>query len=163
MDESTPIRAIVIGVSVLLAIGTISAVLMYYNTAKQMASNVGRGQDFASNYEQSIQDILLKGSYTVAGDNYITGTDVKNLLNYFYNDESVIIEISNMKDIDKYENNTSIANRNSGWGPNVNQVGNLYNIVMKKILDNQKFELTKTDNFEFNGKIVTKLSINGKK
>ena len=39
MDESAPIRAIVIGVSTLLAVATISAVLMYYNTAKQMASN----------------------------------------------------------------------------------------------------------------------------
>mgnify|MGYP007097042847 CR=1 FL=1 len=44
MDESAPIRAIVIGVSTLLAVATISAVLMYYNTAKQMASNVGRGK-----------------------------------------------------------------------------------------------------------------------
>ena len=32
MDESAPIRAIVIGVSTLLAVATISAVLMYYNT-----------------------------------------------------------------------------------------------------------------------------------
>ena len=77
MDESAPIRAIVIGVSVLLAIATISGVLMYYNTAKQMASNVGRGQDFAANYEQSIQDILLTGSPNVTGNNsYITGADV---------------------------------------------------------------------------------------
>ena len=45
MDESAPIRAIVIGVSTLLAVATISAVLMYYNSAKQLASNVGRGQD----------------------------------------------------------------------------------------------------------------------
>ena len=100
MDESTPIRAIVIGVSVLIGIATISAVLMYYNTAKQMASNVGRGQDFASNYEQSIQDILLKGSYTVSGNNYITGTDVKNLLNYFYNNENVEIIVQNIIYID---------------------------------------------------------------
>ena len=161
MDESTPIRAIVIGVSVLIGIATISAVLMYYNTAKQMASNVGRGQDFASNYEQSIQDILLKGSYTVSGNNYITGTDVKNLINYFYNSENVIIEIKDMKNIAKYENNTSIANQNSGWAPNVNQVETLYNVVMKDILDNQKFKLTKTDNFQFNGKSVTKLVVEG--
>ena len=84
MDESAPIRAIVIGVSTLLAVATISAVLMYYNTAKQMASNVGRGQDFAANYDQSIQDILTAGTYNVSGTNYITGADVKNLLNYFY-------------------------------------------------------------------------------
>ena len=101
MDESAPIRAIVIGVSTLLAVATISAVLMYYNTAKQMASNVGRGQDFAANYEQSIQDILTAGTYNVSGNNYITGADLKSLLNYFYNNEEVQINVIAIKYIDE--------------------------------------------------------------
>ena len=105
MDESAPIRAIVIGVSTLLAITTISGVLMYYNTAKQMASNIGRGQDFATEYEQSIQDVLLTGtSNNVSGNSYIKGADVKNLLNYFYDDQNVNIKITGLKKIDKNEN-----------------------------------------------------------
>lgn len=151
MDESAPIRAIVIGVSVLLAIATISAVLMYYNTAKQMASNVGRGQDFAENYEQSIQDILTKGSYNVAGTNYITGADVKNLLNYFYNDENVIIKVNNIQYISSYADDYKPRYNITGYG-NANK-SNDYKYAMKNILANQKFEL-KTEEKE-GKKIIT--------
>ena len=160
MDESTPIRAIVIGVSVLLAIGTISAVLMYYNTAKQMASNVGRGQDFASNYEQSIQDILLKGSYTVAGDNYITGTDVKNLLNYFYNNENVEIIVQNIRYIEKYEGNKPICSSSATAYASANSTN--YNRAMKLILSDQKFTIDVHENVQLlNEKNGIKIVITG--
>ena len=160
MDESTPIRAIVIGVSVLLAIGTISAVLMYYNTAKQMASNVGRGQDFASNYEQSIQDILLKGSYTVAGDNYITGTDVKNVLNYFYNNENVEIIVQNIRYIEKYEGNKPICSSSATAYASANSTN--YNRAMKLILSDQKFTIDVHENVQLlNEKNGIKIVITG--
>jgi len=137
MDESAPIRAIVIGVSTLLAVATISAVLMYYNTAKQMASNVGRGQDFATNYEQSIQDILTAGTYNVSGNNYITGTDVKNLLNYFSNSETMKIKVYNFKVIDEYKNYTPIVSNVSDGYDNANLEN--YKNAMKNISDNQRF------------------------
>lgn len=146
MDESAPIRAIVIGVSVLLAIATISGVLMYYNTAKQMASNVGRGQDFAANYEQSIQDILLTGTPNVTGNNnYITGADVKNLLNYFYNDENVQIDVINLKyweSYNAYNTTTQVMSRSNA------NLDNNYESVINLIIDNQKFniEVTREDN-----------------
>ena len=153
MDESAPIRAIVIGASLLIAIATISAVLMYYNTAKQMASNVGRGQDFAANYEEGIQDILIRGSYTVSGDNYITGTDVKNLLNYFYNDDTVEIHVKNVRYIDTYDSNipTTTINYDNKSGKTD------YNWLMKNILLEQKFTITKTDDNN-----IVKLNIEGK-
>ena len=137
MDESAPIRAIVIGVSTLLAVATISAVLMYYNTAKQMASNVGRGQDFAANYDQSIQDILFTGSYNVTGNSYITGTDVKNLLNYFSNSETMKIKVYNIKVIDEYKNYTPIVSDVSEGYDNANLEN--YKNAMKNISDNQRF------------------------
>lgn len=146
MDESAPIRAIVIGVSVLLAIATISGVLMYYNTAKQLASNVGRGQDFAANYEQSIQDILLTGTPNVTGNNnYITGADVKNLLNYFYNDENVQIDVINLKyweSYNAYNTTTQVMSRSNA------NLDNNYESVINLIIDNQKFniEVTREDN-----------------
>ena len=152
MDESAPIRAIVIGASLLIAIATISAVLMYYNTARQMASNVGRGQDFAANYEKGIQDILMRGSYTVSGNNYITGTDVKNLLNYFYNDDTVNISVENVRYIDIYDSNrptTSVHYDNKSGKDD-------YNWLMKNILLEQKFTITKTE--EDN---ILKLNIKG--
>lgn len=137
MDESAPIRAIVIGVSTLLAVATISAVLMYYNTAKQMASNVGRGQDFAANYDQSIQDILTAGTYNVSGTNYITGADVKNLLNYFSNSETMKIKVYNIKVIDEYKNYTPIVSDVSEGYDNANLEN--YKNAMKNISDNQRF------------------------
>lgn len=137
MDESAPIRAIVIGVSTLLAVATISAVLMYYNTAKQMASNVGRGQDFATNYEQSIQDILTAGTYNVSGNNYITGADVKSLLNYFSNSETMKIKVYNIKVIDEYKNYTPIVSNVLDGYDNANLEN--YKEAMKNISDNQRF------------------------
>ena len=69
------IRAITIGVGVIIAIATISAVMTYYNTAKQAVTEIGTGTDIAALYEEGITKTLLKTN--------ITGTDVKNLLDYF--------------------------------------------------------------------------------
>ena len=155
MDESAPIRAIVIGVSTLLAVATISAVLMYYNTAKQMASNVGRGQDFAANYEQSIQDILTAGTYNVSGTNYITGADVKNLLSYFYNTEDVRIDV-----IGSYESYTPQVSKISSGYTDANSTK--YELAMKKIMDNQKFTIKIEENVSIGGdKKGTSITIMG--
>lgn len=158
MDESAPIRAIVIGVSVLLAMATISGVLMYYNTAKQMASNVGRGQDFAANYEQSIQDILLSGTSSVAGTNDITGADVKNLLNYFYADDTVNIKITGVKKVDKIENYIPYITNTSGITYNSANSKTEYKDAVSNIIDGQKFgiNVTREDG------VVTSILINGK-
>lgn len=158
MDESAPIRAIVIGVSVLLAIATISGVLMYYNTAKQMASNIGRGQDFAANYEQSIQDILLSGTSSVAGTNDITGADVKNLLNYFYADDTVNIKITGVKKVDKIENYIPYITNTSGITYNSANSKTEYKDAVSNIIDGQKFgiNVTREDG------VVTSILINGK-
>lgn len=152
MDESAPIRAIVIGVSTLLAVATISAVLMYYNTAKQMASNVGRGQDFAANYEQSIQDILTKAEYVVSNsdENVILGSDVKNLLNYFYDDNSVDILLTYKLYTVTYYNNT-VKTSERGSYTSGGAISSYYEDAMSNIYDNDKFQITKSN--QDNGKI----------
>lgn len=152
MDESAPIRAIVIGVSTLLAVATISAVLMYYNTAKQMASNVGRGQDFAANYEQSIQDILTKAEYVASNSdgNVILGSDVKNLLNYFYDDNSVDILLKYKLYTVTYDNNT-VKTSERGTYTNGGAISSYYEGAMSNIYDNEKFKITKSN--QDNGKI----------
>lgn len=153
MDESAPIRAIVIGVSTLLAVATISAVLMYYNTAKQMASNVGRGQDFAANYEQSIQDILTKAEYVASNSdgNVILGSDVKNLLNYFYDDNSVDILLTYKLYTVTYDNNT-VKTSERGTYTNGGAISSYYEGAMSNIYDNEKFQITKSN--QDNGKIT---------
>lgn len=160
MDESAPIRAIVIGVSTLLAVATISAVLMYYNTAKQMASNVGRGQDFAANYDQSIQDILTAGTYNVSGTNYITGADVKNLLNYFYDNEEVQINVIDIKYIDEYENYTPKLATGTRRYSNANKA-TTYDLAIQDIMDGQRFSVKVEENVSINdGKQGTLITIN---
>ncbi len=88
MDEDVTIRAITIGASVLIAIATISAVLTYYNSAKEMVRRIGSGTDIAGLYEKGIEETLLKGT--------VTGTEVKNLLNYFYGRNDVKINVINI-------------------------------------------------------------------
>ena len=161
MDESAPIRAIVIGVSTLLAVATISAVLMYYNSAKQLASNVGRGQDFAANYEQSIQDLLVSGTENVTGNSYITGADVKNLINYFYDKDDVEVNIRVMRVINVYEENKSKAAATYSKF-NINHDEASYKYVMNNILLDQKFKIKCTENHHLTGdKVGTLIEIEG--
>lgn len=144
MDENNAIQAMVIGVSVFIGIITITAVLLYYNTAKDAATRMGVGVDSSELYEKGIQDILLKGAYTsnvegASTSSYVTGTDVKNLLNYFYQNEGVEINIRGAKNI---EDQNIISNTDQ-----VNNNESNYNLFMKNIIPNQKFKLeNKTEN-----------------
>lgn len=162
MDESASVRTIIIGVSLLLAIATISAILIYYNTARQMASRAARGSDLASNYEENIKDILVSGSYNVAGDNHITGNDVKNLLSYFYKDDSVVIDINNVVYIDSYDAYMPKTVVNYDRMQNANNSSESYTWLMKNILSNQKFNINRNDKFDLgNGNNGMKLEIIG--
>ena len=79
------IRAITIGVGVIIAIATISLVLTYYNTAKEGMSQVGRGNNLYENYNKYVKDVLTKED--------ARGTDIINLLNYVENDPSITLNI----------------------------------------------------------------------
>lgn len=92
MDENNAIRAITIGVSTFIAIITITAVMMYYNTAKATVQEVGSGPDLYNNYASYIKDILVKPSGST-----ISGTEAINIINYFYNDDLVTVNIDNIK------------------------------------------------------------------
>lgn len=86
--EDITTRAITIGVSVLIAVATISAVMTYYSTAQEAVRRIGSGTDIAGLYEQGIEDTLLK--------NKVTGVEVKNLINYFSNRGDAVINFSNV-------------------------------------------------------------------
>lgn len=96
MEESNAIRAITIGVSTFIAIATISAVLMYYNTAKATVQEIGTGPDVYNNYATYIKDLLIKPSGTT-----ISGTDAINIINYLYNDDLVTVNVENIELINK--------------------------------------------------------------
>lgn len=121
MNESNAIKAITIGVGIIIAIATITLVLMYYNTAKEGLSALGTGNNVYENYEEYVRTILTKKN--------VYGTDIINLLNYFKNDRSIKISIT---DIDNVIHSTTDNNFNS---------------FESNILPNEKFNLT-VNNYE---------------
>ncbi len=90
MNEEIMVRAITIGVSVLIIIIVFSAIMMYYSQAQKIAGLT----DFETEKFYSME---IEASLTEAKNgNSITGTEVKNLVNYYYNSPLVVINIYNL-------------------------------------------------------------------
>lgn len=155
MEESTAMRALIIGVSVFMAIATITAVMVYYNTAKSTAGVVGsRSVDIEKSYRQDIEDAFFYKTE-------ITGTDVINILNYFKENTSYKINVGNIKFLKDSE---ALACSEAGICTivsleNLNNNLNSFDKTLKRILPNQKFTIEVADENE-NGIIV--VTINGK-
>lgn len=139
MEESSLFRAITIAVSVFVAIITISAVLSYYSTAKALVQGIGTGIDYNESYSDYVEGILLKGD----ANSYITGTDVINLVNYFYKNEKVNINITSMTPL--YVDNRIYPNLFL-WTvtlTNVNNEEEDYNKYISRIMPSEKFNITR--------------------
>ena len=104
MEDNT-VRAITIAVGVLISIATISLVVMYYNTAKESFSAIGRGNDLNTNYNKHVVDILTKSE--------ARGTDITNILNYFENNPSITLNV-----YDKDGNESSVSTLRNTVKPN---------------------------------------------
>lgn len=131
MDNA--IRAITIGVSTFIAVITISAIMMYYSSARDVVQSIGTGTNLAQNYNEYIKDILVKPG------GKLLGSDVKNILNYFYGNNSVeiIIEggITPIGTIQTAITNPSPITSNEA----INQNSQLYNQFVANIIDEKKF------------------------
>ena len=136
MDEGISIRAITIGVSVFIAIATMTVVLIYYSTAKNTVSEIGTGIDISVAYNRNIEKILIK--------DVITGKELKNLINYYYNNQDVNINITKLKTV-KDDGSINYENT-SNFAINVNNNKSIYNSIMKKIISNTRFKLEKINN-----------------
>ncbi len=90
--EENATKAIMIGAATFITIITITAVLTYYNTAREMVQSIGAGYDFDATYSEYVRDILLRTDV----NSFVTGTDVINILNYFYDDKTVSVKLSNL-------------------------------------------------------------------
>lgn len=137
MDEGVGVRAIFIGASVFISLVTITAVLTYYNAAKQSVSKIGTGVNIEQSYRNDIENSLLK--------NVVTGYELKNILRYFYMNESVRIDISSVPRsnfTDPYEYFRVISN-NSNQTQNINNDLTKYNDYMSSITSNDKYTMTK--------------------
>lgn len=96
MDENAS-RAVFLGVSVFVAVITLTLIITFYRTAKDTAAVANRF-DITSTGNKRADEILSKKQ--------ITGLELRYLLNYYYNDSSVEIYVYQPKQ--KAENNVKV-------------------------------------------------------
>lgn len=145
MDESAPMRAIMIGASVFVTIATITGVLAYYSSAKDLVNVIGTGTDIGAEYANYVENILLKTEDNVE----IRGTDVINLLNYFYMDEKAKIDVTYIRQDHSFEEYTNVDNSDKQTvikSYNTNLDEKLYNQAINLIVPTQKFTMKKSNN-----------------
>ena len=136
MDEDNLSKALMLGVSTLLGIMTVSAIIIFFNTSLGIVRGVGSGKNFGTVYRNDIESTLLMSD---TGNN-IKGTSVINLLNYYAEDVNVAMVIQNIKYLDENQNvqiygNITIDSKEIS----VRQSG--YNTAMRYIMDNQDFTI----------------------
>lgn len=129
MEEDLSVRAILIGVGVLIAIATITVIIAYYSSAKEVAQEIGTGANYDVRYRQDIETTLIK---TV-----ISGQELINMINYFKDNRLVHIDINNMKVV----NSVVTVNAN-----NINNTLKDNLSVFYSIRPEYAFKMDKSDN-----------------
>jgi len=136
MDDDILVRAVTIGASVFITLATVTAVMMYYNTAKIAVTNVGSGTNIEEKYRQDIKNTLY--------NEVATGAEVRNILQYFSENYEVNISISSY-----YAYDASGAKKVIIDPGEVNRINhsknNTYIQIMKTMMPNQKFKVTNID------------------
>lgn len=143
MDEGVTTRALFVGVGIFLTLIIVGSLVTYYNAARDTVKSV-HGVDYETMYRDDItSELLLTNKHS-----QINGTQVKNLLNYFYNDISIEIHLSGIKYIDE---NGDIAEYEpvNFLTDNVEDRIEKYQKVYKYITNNQNFTFDKNDDDEF--------------
>lgn len=144
--EDFSVRAIVIGVSVFVTMLTLSAILIYFNTAKGIADKVSKRADIASNYDNIMNAEVFEDE--------ISGVEVRSLINKYAGNKDVQINIVDISGIatNKYVNinnswnislndNASLISDekmnliNPVWNNRVNKVENGNKIILEISLD----------------------------
>lgn len=100
MEEDNIYTAIIIGVSLFIGLITISAIIIFFNSSLNLVRNAGSGYDYTTVYRSDIESTLLMSNT----GNYVKGTSVENLLNYYVQNVNVAMTISNIKYIDSSGN-----------------------------------------------------------
>ncbi len=100
MDENAS-RAVFIGVSVFVAIITITLIVTLYSTARDSAAVANR-YDITSSGNNRVNDILAKDK--------ITGLELRYLLNYYYNDTDMQIYVYQPNVNEKFEETNAKLN-----------------------------------------------------
>lgn len=137
MDEENLSRAIMIGVTTLVGIMTISALILFFNSSLDVVRNVGSGNNFESVNRSDIDSTLLMSNT----GNYIKGTSVINLLSYYEQDVNVIITVQNIKYIDN-QGNIQYLDTVALDSEDINVRKYAYNRALRYIMDNQDFTIS---------------------
>ena len=148
--EDFSIRAIVIGVSLFVTMLTLTAILLYFNTAREAVDIVNKREDIASSYDR----IMNNETY----EDNLSGVDVRTLINKYAESESVEINIVKIgdKEVSEYQN------INNNWLITINNEGDL----PRKIISEEKIDLidpawtNHVDKVENGSKIILNLSLN---
>lgn len=141
MDEDVLVRAITIGASIFITLATVTAVMMYYNTARASVLALGTGTNIEARYREDIKNVLYNTE--------VTGSELKNLLQYFYGNNE--INICMVKYYSYYNNGAQITWIPSGETERINSnKTTTYTQIMKTMMPNQKFRLTQSgDKYTF--------------
>ena len=83
--EDISTRAIFIGVSLFITIFTLSAIVLYFNTARQAADIVSKRTDIASKYDLVVNNNEFEGE--------LTGVEVRALLTRFVGEDRINITL----------------------------------------------------------------------
>ncbi|MEG0872485.1 MAG: hypothetical protein RSE00_00930 [Clostridia bacterium] len=111
--EDVVTRSITIGAGVFIAIITISAVMTYYSASRDMVRAAGPGVDIADLYNKNIAQSLEK--------NRITGTEAKNILYYYLENNNVQVSMNgkaNINNLDGGIDNSVFKSEIRGIYPN---------------------------------------------
>lgn len=142
MEDDVLVRAITIGASVFITLATVTAVMMYYNTAKISVANVGTGTNIEAKYREDVKNVLYNTE--------ATGAELKNILQYFYGNHEVNICI------DKYyafhNGSGQVVLLTADTREKINLSRSItYTQIMKTMMPNQKFRITNSgDKYTFN-------------
>lgn len=137
MDGDNLSQALMIGVTTIISIITISAIVIFFNSSLNIVRNVGGGKDFDTVYRSDIESTLLMSNT----GNYIKGNSVINLLSYYEQDTNVNIIISNIKYIDD-NGNIQILDNVALDTDDYNSRKSVYNKAARYIMDNQNFSIS---------------------
>lgn len=151
MDEDNLSKAIMIGVTTLVGVMTISAIIIFFNSSLNIVRNAGTGKNFSNVNRNDIESTLLMSDT----GNYIKGTSVINLFSYYEQNVNVTISVHNIKYLDK-NGNIQVLDLISMESNDVDVRKNAYNRALRYIMDNQDFTISVQDiDIDAGSKVIT--------
>lgn len=136
MDEDNLSKALMIGVTTFIGVLTVSAIIIFFNSSLNVVRSAGSGKNFNDIYRNDIESTLLMSG----SGNYIKGTSVINLLNFYEDNINVSINLHNVKYLDQ-NGNIQIYSNIDISSNDINIRKSAYNTALRYIMDNQDFTI----------------------